>query len=75
MDKTLKESILKHLEYQKSMCPDLTKPFIACPGVGKNSWTLPEIIEEVENETSTGEEFADSVIGLVIDILCRKKKN
>lgn len=42
---------------------------------GKNSWTISEIIEEVRKETEFGEKFADDVIGLAIDILCRKNQS
>lgn len=75
MENRIKESIIKHLEYQKSIAKDPEGPFICCPMPGKNSWTISEIIEEVRKETEFGEEFADNVIGLAIDILCRKNQS
>lgn len=63
MESRIKESIIKHLEYQKSIAKDPEGPFICCPMPGKNSWTISEIIEEVRKETEFGEEFADDVIG------------
>ena len=47
MESRIKESIIKHLEYQKSIAKDPEGPFICCPMPGKNSWTISEIIEEV----------------------------
>ena len=72
MESRIKESIIKHLEYQKSIAKDPEGPFICCPMPGKNSWTISEIIEEVRKETKFGEEFADDVIGLAIDIFLER---
>lgn len=70
MESKLKESIIKHLEYQKSIEKDPEKPFMCCPGVGKDSWTVSEVIEEVKSETKFGEDFADMVIGSAIYSMC-----
>lgn len=71
MENRLKESIIKHLEYQKSISKTPDEPFMCCPMPGKNSWTISEMIDEVKNETAMGEQLADMLIGATIHRLVK----
>lgn len=73
MDSKLKESIIEHLEYQKTITKDPDKPFMCSPKVGKSSWTIQEIIDEVGSESEFGEEFVSMIIGATIDRYCRSR--
>lgn len=73
MDSRLKESVIKHLEYQKTISSDPDKPFMCSPKIGKNSWTIQEVIDEVRSETEFGEDFVSMIIGASIDRYCRSR--
>lgn len=73
MDSGLKESVIKHLEYQKTISSDPDKPFMCSPKIGKNSWTIQEVIDEVRSETEFGEDFVSMIIGASIDRYCRSR--
>jgi len=65
LKEVLKKWILNHPD------DELTIPYLA---MGNKSYTLTDLLYEIENETEVGKDIEKSMVGLTIDLLTRGKE-
>ena len=66
---TIKEALRKYISIKSRN--DIDVPYMM---IGNKSYSLNQILEEIENDTDFGKDFIKGVVILIIDFLTRGKK-
>ena len=66
---TIKEALRKYISIKSRNNVDV--PYMM---IGNKSYSLNQILEEIENDTDFGKDFIKGVVILIIDFLTRGKK-
>lgn len=66
---TIKEALREYISIKSRN--DIDVPYMM---IGNKSYSLNQILEEIENDTDFGKDFIKGVVILIIDFLTRGKK-